>query len=346
MSNFIGGEFWYDKMIIGEQKKELPGIFLGGGQSCLYLICEYLKKRKIKKLLLPDYLCPAILDSFDRQGISYDFYGINEDFSLDTEKINQQLGAHKAILIINYFGLSGSKRYRALYALLQTKGLITIEDKAHTLDNSYSGEFAFNSYRKFIPFSGGLLFTKIDLSNLSSKISANSLYFSDVRAARRKKTDYINKKIGNQEDYIDAFKRAEKLYHGRAFAGDASEKEAIERLDLEIIAKRRRENYLCLLSRLRSIDGIRPIFGEIKNNIPLGLPVYVDTRLRNKLRAYLYKQNIFIPVHWDLRNERRITSTKAKQISSQIMTLVIDQRYQKNDLDRMSQALEDFFKVN
>lgn len=345
MSSLIGGEFWHDSRIIGEQRAGLPGIFLGGGQSCLYLICEYLKEKQIDRVLLPSYLCPAILNRFDRQGLSYEFYEINADFSVDAADLGHKVGCFEAVLAIDYFGLSLTGREQELFASLKEKGLVLIEDKVHTLDSRYFGNFAFNSFRKFVPYSGGLLFAEADVSHLVERMAGNSTYFNAVRDARKKKTDYVTNSAGSEEEYLNSFTRAEELYRVGAFMGDAAEKIAIERLDLNGICAKRRRNYQYLLSGLHGMERIRPIFQELKDRVPLGMPVYLDPGLRDRLRSYLLKQKIFLPVHWDLRDETRITSEKSKKMSSQILTLVIDQRYMEKDLDRIFDAIVRFFRV-
>lgn len=336
----IGGEFWYDPQLMNKTASKLPGFFLGGGQSCLYVICEYLKKVHVNNVLLPSYICPTLLDLFERQGLTYHFYEIHNDFSVDLSALANLLKADQAILFINYFGLSLKKNELKFFRLLKEEGHITIEDNVHDLNVGYTGSFSFNSFRKFSPFSGGYLRTDYNITQIIKKMKVHSNYFSTIRRARELKTAYVLKALGSENIYLDAFHSAEVLYYRTVSSGDMVEMQNIKYLNLDAIKKKRIENYQYLLPKLQRIKAIEGIFSNTEDRIPLGFPVYINTSLRDYLRLELMKQGIFLPVHWDLRGEKRIHSSYAKEISSRILTLVIDQRYTKEDMDRMICQIE------
>lgn len=335
----IGGEFWYDSAFIKDGASELPGYFLGGGQSSLYVACEYLKQLGINRILLPDYLCPTILDRIDKQNIGYEFYNINDDFSVDLDSLERKMNSFKAVLFINYFGLSTSRTELDYFKALKERGIIVIEDKVHTLDNNYMGDFAFNSFRKFVPYSGSILYTELDVRGIIEKLPLNVEYFKAVRNARDKKTRYVNSTTKVDCEYLAAFKAAEESYYHTASRGDGSEKEMVSKLDIEKLERIRRENYLYLLDIFKQTGGIQPVFKDIAGKVPLGFPVYVEAERRDLLRNQLKNENIFLPVHWNLRDEKRIDSVRAKEISDKILTIVVDQRYTKKDMNFLAEKI-------
>lgn len=337
----IGGEFWYEAGIIKNEPSEFAGIFLGGGQSALYVICEYLKNVEIHSVLLPEYLCPTILDRLDEQGLAYDFYEVNSDFSINLDSITAKIDSFEAIMFINYFGLSTTKEELEFFKGLKEKGIIVIQDQVQSLSNdNYLGDFVFNSYRKFCPYSGSLLYTDSDVSEIIRKLPYNQNYFELIRRARAKKTEILALKGVNESEYLTAFDAAEESYYSLVSMGDKWEKEMISSLDIEKIGRSRRENYLYLLKEIAKIKELTPVFKELKGKVPLGMPVYMDSKNRNLLRQKLIKEGIFLPVHWNLTNENRIKSQKAKEMASKIVTLVIDQRYDAKDMDLMLNAIK------
>ena len=163
---FVGGEFYYDDQL----KTELPSfptegtIFLNGGKACLTVICDYLRDHGINRVLLPAYLCPTIVDTFESCGLNCDYYNISPSFVIDTNDLERHLRDKQAVYFINYFGFSHSPNTLNYLSELQRAGRIVIEDNAQAgfLTNTI-GDFAFNSMRKLCPFDGGYLKTAFNI---------------------------------------------------------------------------------------------------------------------------------------------------------------------------------------
>lgn len=336
----IGGEFWYDNNIISKQSRPFDGYFLSGGRSSLSCICRYLKLTGKNRIMLPSYLCPTILDVFDNEKIDYIFYDINEDFSINIDSIKKNLHIVESIMIINYFGLSLSNEEISCLISLKNSNKVLIEDKVHTIYKQYFGDFAFNSFRKFLPVSGSILQTDIDMENIICGLKSNTSYDTQIKKARDLKTEYIVNNKGTKQSYLRAFELAESLYYEEISCGNPFEKIRLEQTDFDEIGRIRNQNYRYLQTLLGDIKNITIIFKDIGTKTPLGLPIYIDEDKRDILLTGIKNFQIYLPVHWNLKNEERIHNNIAKSMSDKIVTLVIDQRYGKSDMDMLASKIK------
>ena len=129
---FVGGEFYYDgRWLLKKPQLSTEGMyFLNGGRACLAVIGDYLIGHGIRKILLPSYLCPSILDALERCGLTWGFYQINEDLSINLEDLSQKAAHAEAVYFINYFGFLHSSEARTFLKNLRQSGVIVIEDNA------------------------------------------------------------------------------------------------------------------------------------------------------------------------------------------------------------------------
>ena len=86
------------------------------------------------------------------------------------------------------------------------------------------------------------------------------------------------------------------------------------------------------------------LFPELKDgNCPMFVPILVPERKRNELRQYLIENEIYCPVHWPL-SSYHVLEDRERFIYDNELSLVCDQRYDKNDMARIVEAINDFWK--
>lgn len=338
---FVGGEFYYD----GRWVSDAPSlstehsVFLNGGAACLTVISRFLLDHKIHKILLPAYLCPSILTVLERSGLAYDFYQINPDFSIDLADLARKANDHRAVYFINYFGFLNSDSALDFMRSLQRSGVIVVEDNAQAGFHDHpTGDFVFNSLRKFVPFDGGYLSTTHDLSPyLNQEPGRINRRLDVIRKYRGQLADYLLDGKGSHAELEAMFALAEHYYEkDQVVTGDAQERDAIERLDWKGIRQIRRANYEYMLSLISSIPEISPIFPALQaDNLPLGLPVYFSGVPRGPVYEELGNSAIGLSIHWDdiLEDPRLNHNPLAVDIASKILTLVIDQRTSHKQMD-------------
>ena len=347
---FVGGEFYYDDQL----KTELPSfptegtIFLNGGKACLTVICDYLRDHGINRVLLPAYLCPTIVDTFESCGLSCDYYNISPSFTIDTNDLERHLRDKQAVYFINYFGFSHSPNTLNYLSELQRAGRIVIEDNAQAgfLTNTI-GDFAFNSMRKLCPFDGGYLKTALNIEPyLAAYTGIENHRLPLIRQYRSQLRDYLFQDIGERESLEALFELAESYYASEGVVlGDEQERQQIEHLDWAAIKQIRRQNYTRLLRSIAGIGLLSPIFPTLQpENMPMGLPVYVSNGLRDALNDYLGENGIGLTIHWeDLISDPRLNGNAlAVEMTRNILTLVIDQYTSQEQLEFLSQKLADF----
>ena len=347
---FVGGEFYYDD----QWKTDLSSfpsegtIFLNGGKACLTVICDYLRDRGIRRVLLPAYLCPTIVDTIESCGLSCDYYNISPSFTIDTTDLERQLRDKQAVYFINYFGFSPSPDIQNYLSGLRQAGRIVIEDNAQAgFLTQTIGDFAFNSMRKLCPFDGGYLKSSHELEPyLAAYTGRENRRLPLIRQYRSQLKAYLFEDIGDRETLEELFSRAESYYaRDGVVLGDEEERQQIEHLDWAAIKQVRRQNYTSLLSLISRNQLISPIFPALQpDNMPLGLPVYVRNGLRDELNEYLGENGIGLTIHWeDLLVDPRLNGNAlAVEMTRNILTLAIDQYTSPKQLEYLSQKLVEF----
>lgn len=347
---FVGGEFYYND----QWKTDQPAFpvegttFLNGGKACLTVICDYLRDHGIRRVLLPAYLCPTIVDTFESCGLSCDYYNIFPSFTIDTNDLERHLRDQQAVYFINYFGFSHSPNTLNFLSQLQRAGRIVIEDNAQAgFLTKTIGDFAFNSMRKLCPFDGGYLKTSHDIEPyLAAYTGRENRRLPLIRRYRSQLRDYLFENTGERESLEALFELAESYYASDSVVlGDEQERQEIEHLDWPAIKQVRRQNYTWLLRSIAGISAISPIFPALQpDNMPLGLPIYVSKGLRDQLNDFLGENGIGLTIHWeDLVSDPRLNGNAlAVEMTRNILTLSIDQYTSQKQLEFLSQKLSDF----
>ena len=297
-------------------------------------------------VLVPAYICSAVLDPFQKLGIKVLFYPIDQTFAPDAKAIRELLlEKPRAILIVHYFGFPAQAE--AVIQECREHGLWIIEDCAHTLpdktNESRLGDFTIYSLPKLLPVPDGAVVvvnnpalvwpeapTKVNrrlmlvnsvwqAANTVEVLIGTSLRtrLRDSRTTTRMITDLREPSTSNGEL---------RSYH--RFQMSPVTHWIHRRIDLASVAKRRQKNYRWLAAAVKSINGARPVFGDLDpTSAPLGFPIIVDHREAVRLNLiaagvdprpiwsglpaqvpsdgfrdarYIAGHNIVLPVHQDL----------------------------------------------
>ncbi|HSN93746.1 MAG TPA: hypothetical protein VLR89_01645 [Anaerolineaceae bacterium] len=350
VSPFVGGEFYYDEHWRAEQATDPShgALFLNGGKACLMVICDYLRDQGIQQVLLPSYLCPTILDTLESCGFSCGYYPVASDFSIDTRDLEKQLTERQAVYFINYFGFTPNQAVSAYLQDLRKLGRLLIEDNAQAGFAPRSiGDFVFNSMRKLCPHDGGYLKTDLNLQKyLPAYLGRENRRLPLIRQYRAQLRDYLINDQGDADTLEAIYSQAEAYYSSDPVVlGDEGERQQIEQLDWPAIKQVRRQNYECLMQLIAGNRAITPIFPKLQaDNMPLGLPVYVQNNLRDQLNDYLGEHGIGLTIHWeDLATDPRLQGYPlAGEMASHILTLTVDQYTSPEQLQYLADTLSAF----
>jgi dTDP-4-amino-4,6-dideoxygalactose transaminase len=345
---FVGGEFYADeRWMLDQPAITTDGMtFLNGGKACLIVIADYLRERDINKILLPAYLCPDIVTTLERCGLACEYYAVQPDFSIDMADLEHKTSRHQAVYFINYFGFPHPLPVQETLKELQHRGKLLIEDNAQAAFYEHRiGDFAFNSLRKFCAHDGGYLCTRHDVSAYIQRHQGiPNRRLPVVRAYRQRLADYLYQGSGDYDELVRLYELSERYYtEDMVVAGDPLEQDQIERLDWAGMRQARRENYAYLLEAIRDIPELTPIFPVLPAEAtPLGLPVYVSGVKRDWLWDRLGEAGIGLTIHWDgiLRDPRLNGNPTAVEMASRTLTLAIDQRTSRNQIDYMLEVIK------
>ena len=146
----IGGYFELETHPGKEYYPEL--IRLNTGRNCLEYI---LRARQYTKVYIPYFTCDTILEPFNKLGIEYSFYHIDQHLN---PVVDFEIKDNEALLYTNYFGLKTETTQK-----LASRGFNLIIDNAQAFfDKPLKGIDTFYSPRKFfgVPDGGYLSIDK------------------------------------------------------------------------------------------------------------------------------------------------------------------------------------------
>ncbi|MFP7479734.1 hypothetical protein [Terribacillus saccharophilus] len=358
----IGSEFWLeDEFILENDYPQLPSwLELGfdnrlvlSGRTAIDLILEDLKPQ-IKDdttVYFPSYCCDSMLQPFIERDINVEFYEVYFDKGL---KYKIDLDEKCDIFFaMNYFGFTESNMNDFILAF-KRKGITVIEDVTHSLLSKCNAEnyshYKVASIRKWFPILSGGLAVKIEGSftietcNKTNNKMIQSRY--DAMALKKKYIHDYQINYNLKEIFLNLYKEANdnlnKNY--RLFAMDKKSINILANSDINSIIEKRRENASVILDYINENKGndIIPVFSNLKDeDCPLFVPIIIEQNNRKKLREFLSKNNIFLPVHW---GKPVLIKGEYIQMYDRELSIVCDQRYDTQDMEYTLKLMDTFVR--
>ena len=141
----------------------------------------------------------------------------------------------------------------------------------------------------------------------------------------------------NDKVYLELFEKGEILINKEI---ECSMSGIAEKLYFSVndehIKECRLNNAHYLLEELEKI-GIHPIFPLGEGCVPLFIPVLLENR--DVVRKAMFQKEIFCPVHWPLEG---LDLQRGRIMSEKELSLIIDQRYGRKELDEIIVVLKDY----
>lgn len=164
--------YFVDKSIGGYLGMELPffetnldrkTVSTNSARSAIKVV---LSSVGVQKILLPAYICDAVVEAVEDLEITYEYYRISETFDVDA---GVQLNSGEHILIVDYFGISHDPVKRSIDRFGQEN---TIVDCSQAYFSDHPGALATVwSPRKFFdcPMEGCSIQTTLESKNRRSR---------------------------------------------------------------------------------------------------------------------------------------------------------------------------------
>ena len=302
----IGGYFELELPSFSEFHAE--AIALNSGRFCLEYI---LRCRKYAKVYVPYFTCDSAVEPFVKLGIPYEFYHIDRDYQIIDDI---SLRENEALMYTNYWGLHDD----------YCKKLVSKYDKQLILDYTqafYSrpigGIDTFYSCRKFfgVP-DGGYLYTDAIAD------------FQLEQDASYTRMDSLVKRIDlSPEAGYDDFHRISNEFHQIPIRRMSNfTKRMMRGIDYGYAAQQRLDNYNFLRKHL---GGRQLNFGEV----PMVFPYLAEQG--QELRKTLIANKVFVAKYWPNVDEWAGEDALETWMANHILPLPIDQRYGKEDMERI-----------
>ena len=327
----IGSEFW-DVPIIKKKNKLFPESthwYLSGRNALQAIIQEI---SDAKSVSLPSWCCDSMIKPFADTGFEIHFYPV----FFNDHLIQETNYSSDILFMMDYFG------YSTISPDLTNYDRIIIRDMTHSIFSAtYSdADYYFGSLRKWCGmWTGGFAWTN-KACRLQHGVARNATYISLRARAMLQKAEIIGG-IRKEKDYLAIYSTAEEMLENAEIApADDRDIMLAHQLDIDGMKKKRRANAKVIRSSFP--DWL--IFPDMKEtDCPMFVPVFVPDGKRDDLRKYLIQHEIYCPVHWPVSRYHRLDGRTEAMYKNEL-SIVCDQRYTVNDMDRIVETINAFWK--
>lgn len=336
MCRVVGGEFELDPNMMKavHRLSHFEGfVQFSTGRGALYGILRNIEINfpSIDCILLPDYLCDTIVRIVEQAGFRVAFYHIT-DFLVPDESLEMYLSNKVAVLLINYFGIVNTESI-----VVNIKNsfpdipvvLDQVQDLDGFLNRNSDADYCFTSLRKWLGVpDGAFVKTKFLFKNdlLENK-------FAQLKFVGQILKNYRDLSCITDDTYLRLFEESEDILKNN-FYSKISEFTSmiVKNIDFDKMFEDRKKNGTYLRNRICNVLDVQ----ECDVRGQMFIPIFVkDNKI---LRNFLFSKNIFCPIHW-------INSLGLRQkLYDKELSLIIDQRYSENEMDRLADCIEEFYK--
>lgn len=328
----IGSEFW-DVPVKSKNNGLFPKFtqwFLSG-RSALQAVIKNLNH--CHTVSIPSWCCDSMIKPFVDAGMCIHYYPVYYDGEL-TQEVDFD---SDILLLIDYFGYTTPSRSE----LSDFKGVV-IRDVTHSIfSTTYSdADYYFGSLRKWCGiWTGGFAWCR-NRQKLPVEVSDDYGYIALRQGAMLQKSEYINK-ARTDKNYLKIFDEAEERLENIGIVPAAVRDVSLaEQLDIENIRSRRKSNAKVLQTAFHDWLVFRK---RIETDCPMFVPILVPDGKRDGLKRYLIKKGIYCPIHWPVGKYHRLDE-RTEYIYKNELSLVCDQRYTEEDMERIVKAIQLFME--
>ncbi len=350
----IGSDFWGEEYIGAEKFRHVvfdgrSRGFLCGRTALDYIIRDAKKTIGFESILLPSYCCHTMIEPFVRNGINIRFYSVIADRSRGILCNFPSPRKEEALYLLPYFGFEGIESF----GRQAKQWKFCILDETHSCFSSYPAvysdmniRYTYVSYRKWTDVRGLAIANKVGEDFFAPYVEKyHENYLQTKSQACSLKREYIERGTGDKQYYLDLYRKSEEMLD-TDYVGYVSYQESIElyeRLDIDKVREKRRDNGMFLLEELSKIEGLSLLYSSMSEACPLFFPILVENGLRDRLRKHLVDNAIYCPIHWPQSQYLVLKSQQEKELYEKELSVVCDQRYELSDMQRIVRCIWEFF---
>ncbi len=291
-------------------------IRLNTGRNSLEFI---LRIRKYCKVFIPYYTCETVLEPFNKLGVDYEFYSINEKLEPDFDY--NKVKADYGFLYTNYFGLKDS----FIYELAKIQKNLIIDNAQSFFSKPINGVDTFYSVRKFFGVPDGAYL----YINNSNKIDIPDDHSENRFVHLLKRIEY-----GAEEGYQD-FKLNDNNLIGHPIKRMSNITKALLcNIDYDLVMNKRKKNFLILDKNLSILNELT--FKLDAKSVPMIYPLLVNNA---NIRQLLIDNKIFVPTYWPNVLDWAPNKSFETRLAKEVIPLPIDQRYSIDEMEHIVKTI-------
>lgn len=314
MNKEIGGYFEFGDLI--QKPYHVNCYQINCARNCLKLL---VKKREIKKIYVPNYLCDSVFEALNEVDCSYEKYDIDITFK---PRLAVKLKEHEFIYIVNYFGQLNNTY---LTELKEKYKNIIVDNAQSFFQKPLNKIDTIYTCRKYfgVP-DGAYLYTDMDLEN-NLKIDKSSKRMNHLLGRCEKNANEYYGDFKKNEEYFDTCDIKEMSKIASIILGA---------IDYDNVINIRNRNFKYLNNELSALNLIEVSM----NNGPFSYPFYTNKGLQ--LRTALIENNIFIATLWP----NTLSQQSLNEITKNLISIPCDQRYGINDMNKITKIIKEILK--
>lgn len=276
------------------------------------------RRRQVKRVFLPYYLCGSVADALERNGIERVFYRVDPQFQ---PVIPEDCGKEDMLLAVDLFGQLDTDRLMGAYG-----------DRTNVLLDTTQAFFKKPPKNADMVCSCRKYFGVPDGAYLYTDLTDGSWDLEPEKVAGRC-GHLIGRMEGIAGAHLEAHRRNDRIFAERPIAGMSLFSQNILRaIDYEAVKILREVNFRKLHDALQTRNTLELIVPEA----PFAYPFYIENGIQ--LRKMLAEQKIYVPTLWpDVL--KLPESWTERNYAENILPLPCDQRYSPEDMDRILEVL-------
>ena len=290
---------------------------LASGRACWHVILRTCRPRRV---LLPFYVCDAVLQPLESTATPFEFYPITEAFSPAADR---RAEAGELMLLVNYFGVMGSA---VGASARRDPGRLVVDDTQAFFRRGHPDRWSFNSARKFFGVPDGAYL-------YGPAAGVDSLPASDVFDCDH----LVTRLAGEDGRALDQFRQHEARIGVEPRAMSVVSRRLLAAVDMSAACGRRHANFDTLHRRLGALNTIALPLDEVAADGPMCYPMLPKADLD---REALSRRGIFVPTLWPEIESRTGQGFEWERLAARrVLPLPIDHRYGPDDMETLAETL-------
>lgn len=324
-------------------------LYVDSGRSCIKLLCQLIQNGR---LLVPAFSCYSVIYGFTN-GVEPVFYAVNDDFTINFDDLMSKLTPDiKGIYITNYFGhFMSDEDARKINRIKEEYGILVFEDNTQSIFSGEpkAGDYCLASIRKWFAVpDGGVIYSKrpldcIDISGLKKDSKQDDKLYPQIIKSMVLKdlidcpVEFIVDLFAKVENELNEYADNNEIYLMSDFTEFIFK---CNNLPWNIEKRKENERYLRTLIRSPYLRFAIPKLNT--SDCPFNLPMYCTHR--DEMWDYLVNNyHIYPSVLWRTYQYAPVKDIgPTSEMGREIISFPIDQRYSREDMEYLADAINSF----